>query len=264
MQRLPNETWLLYLIGGAGLANAQITALSKMHGFVSPKGTLLTELRRNITDYRANNPPVNGVERWPMAAKVIGLVEERPAAIEAREMMMDPKVRPILELMFTAGASIDDVHKYVKDSSAVSRSRNAVALYQHYFWDKSRMTDSLWYSLFNSHPRGAVLRGCYQNGVDYALWKLGTLPNFRPEEVVRRVLAESAMRFMETAHMDPDEATARQAKFWAENIFKANDQLSKSGDALKTVIDEVKSVSLRLGTRNISSLEDLRNGEHST
>lgn len=255
MQRLPNDTWLIYLLGGARLSGPDIRKLSIINGFVPATTAHLAVLRREVAAHRSELG-----DDWAMGGRVAGLVESSPDAVAAREMMMDPKVRPALELMFTAGASVGDLHEYVNTITSVRRSIEAVALYQHYFWDSQHMTDALWYELFKVHPRGALLRGCYQNGVDYALWKLGKVPSFRPEDVVRRVLSESTMRFMETTHMVPDESTARQGKFWAENIFKASDQLGKTGDGLKKIIDEVKSVSLRLGKRQISSLEDLRNG----
>ena len=228
-----------------------------MHGFAKPPAAYLTTLRKQVAAWKKEGG-VSRPDYWARVAKVVGLADQREDALQARELLENAKARPALELLLTAGLSVDDVHRFLRNKTAVRTSLEIVKLYAHYFWDASLMSETAWYTLFTVHPKGALLRGCLAQGPDFALWKLGHLGEFKPTDVVKRVMAESAMRFMELTHLEPSRDTAFQAKLWAENIFKASEQLDRSGDAVKQIIDEIKGVSLRLGTRKISSLEDLR------
>ena len=65
------------------------------------------------------------------------------------------------------------------------------------------------------------------------------------------------MRFFETTASPNNKDTAMTAKMWAENIFKATEELNKTGDEVRQVLDELKSVAIKLGKRDISSIEEL-------
>ena len=47
------------------------------------------------------------------------------------------------------------------------------------------------------------------------------------------------------------------AKLWAESLFRANEELEKSGDAVKQVLDNLKDIAIKLGKRDITSIDDL-------
>ena len=51
--------------------------------------------------------------------------------------------------------------------------------------------------------------------------------------------------------------TAMTAKLWAENIFKATEEMNKTGDAVSQVIDGLRDTAIKLGKRDISSVQDL-------
>ena len=65
------------------------------------------------------------------------------------------------------------------------------------------------------------------------------------------------MRFFETSQFENSRDTAMTAKLWAESLFKANEELEKSGDAVKQVLDNLKDIAIKLGKRDITSIDDL-------
>ena len=90
------------------------------------------------------------------------------------------------------------------------------------------------------------------------MWRLGFRIELSQQDVIRGVFHESAMRFFETTTQKNTRDTAMTAKMWAENIFKATEELNKTGDEVRQVLDELKSVAIKLGKRDISSIDDLK------
>ena len=140
-------------------------------------------------------------------------------------------------------------------------SHKIISLYQHYFWNPKIMSTSKWYAHLQTHPDGQNLKGCFNKGEEYALWKLGYRIDLSQEEMLKTVFHESSMRFMELNGKSNNRHTALTAKLWAENIFKANEELSRSGDTAKEVLEELRGIAIKLGKRDISSIEELGDGD---
>ena len=47
------------------------------------------------------------------------------------------------------------------------------------------------------------------------------------------------------------------AKLWAENIFRATEELNKTGDAVGQVLDGLRDIAIKLGKRDVSSVHSL-------
>ena len=65
------------------------------------------------------------------------------------------------------------------------------------------------------------------------------------------------MRFMETGEMRNDKDTAMTAKLWADTTFRSSEILNRSGDGVREILAELKSISISLGKREITSLNEL-------
>lgn len=260
MARYPNERWLTYLIAHSGLTNEEAVELSEVHSFLPPDGKCLKRLRSNIRKNQEALKQAKVTRKYALARRlnVRGLVKKDALSQVVVEHMSCKLARPVLEHLLTARASPDEIATLVTERTGKKTTKEHVGLYGHYFWDLGYLSERQLYSFFDEHPRGADLLGCHLQGTDYALWKLGSAREMGQTEILNKVLQESANRFIETHHMVASRDTAMTAKFWAESIFKATEQLNKTGDPIAQVIDEIKNVSLRLGRREISSLEDLR------
>lgn len=263
MARYPNERWLTYLIAHAGLGDKDVVELSELHSFLPPDSQALKRIRKEIQRNKEALKKATRPAKYALAKrlKIRGLAAKDQVSKVVTEHMSCRSARPALEYLLTARADHGDIARLVTERTGRATSAEHVSLYAHYFWDLSFLSERRTYDFFDEHPRGADLLGCFLQGADYALWKLGSPREMGQTEILNKVLQESAMRFLETHHMEANRNTAMTAKFWAENIFKATEELNKTGDPIAQVIDEIRNVSLRLGRRKISSLEDLKNRE---
>ena len=140
-------------------------------------------------------------------------------------------------------------------------AQKTIDMYRHYFWNRELLSGREWFAYLDKYPDGKMLQQCYKQGIEYALWRTGYRVDLPQKDVIRSVFHESAMRFFETTASPNNRDTAMTAKMWAENIFKATEELNRTGDEVQQVLEELRSVAIKLGKRDITSLESLKRGE---
>ncbi|MAP23581.1 MAG: hypothetical protein CL582_21850 [Alteromonadaceae bacterium] len=179
-------------------------------------------------------------------------------ALQARDLLGDTKIRPVIEALILSDAALEDISEHTLNITGNKISKNVLDMYRHYFWNRELLSSGEWFSYLEEHPNGELLSQCYRQGLEYALWRLGYRVELSQQDVLRGVFHESAMRFFETTTQSNTRDTAFTAKMWAENIFKATEELNKTGDEVRQVLDELKSVAIKLGKRDISSIDKLK------
>ena len=259
MQRLPNEYWLKYMLLFSGLNQSEIQDSADLLGVIKPTKEYLSFLNKRLKEtkpkpfgyqYKAARP-------WIRRQKVVSLARQDDDAVAARDLLSNTRVRPVIEPLILAGMKHAEISYYTKEITGQLIPEGVLELYQHYFWNRDLLTIDQWFSIFRQHPRGVDLRACFNQGPEFALWKVGYRVDIPQEEVIKSMFHESAMRFMETNEMKNDRNTAMTAKLWAENVFKASEILNRSGDGVREILTELRQLSIQLGRREITSLEDL-------
>lgn len=256
----PNEYWLKYMLLFSGLSHEQIAESARMSGMPDPSVAYLRDLSDKLQETR---PPRfdlgNSASRaWVRRQRIMSMAVGQKYALQAREILGDTKVRPVVETLIISDASLEDVSKYTREITGKKLSKKAIDLYRHYFWNRQLLSSSEWLAFLDSYENGDALKLCYKQGLEYALWRLGYRVELSQQDVLRSVFHESAMRFFETTNSPNNRDTAMTAKMWAENIFKATEELNKTGDEVRQVLDELKTVAIKLGKRDISSIEELK------
>jgi len=256
----PNEYWLKYMLLFSGLSSGQIREAARMYAMPEPTEAYLRELSTQLDETRPARLDLNNnpTRVWVRRQRVMSLASEQPDAIRARDILGQTKLRPVLEALIICDASLKDITKYVVEVCGVKLSKKTIDFYRHYFWNRDLLSSNEWLEYLESHPNGEVLSQCYKQGLEYALWRLGYRVELSQKDVIRSVFHESAMRFFETTTSPNNRDTAMTAKMWAENIFKATEEMNKTGDEVRQVLDELKTVAIKLGKRDISSIEDLK------
>jgi hypothetical protein len=256
----PNEFWLKYMLLFSGLSREQIIASAYMYGMTEPSEDYLGELLDKLQGTRparldlSNSP----TRTWVRRQRIMSLAAEQKHAIQARDLLGETKIRPVIETLIICDASLEDITKYTEKITGTKLPKKTVDMYRHYFWNRELLSSSDWFGFLKTHPEGKILKQCYKQGLEYALWRLGYRVELAQREVLRGVFHESAMRFFETSASPNNRDTAMTAKMWAENIFKATEELNKTGDEVRQVLDELKNVAVKLGRRDITSIDDLK------
>ena len=98
----------------------------------------------------------------------------------------------------------------------------------------------------------------YNKGPEFALWKLGdkSIP-VNIDHVVDNILSESSHRFMELSSQPNCRDVALAAKMWTEQALKAAEFKKATGALVKDAEEALVKVALRLGRREISSVDEL-------
>jgi hypothetical protein len=260
VSRQPNEYWLKYMLVFSGATRAQIRSTAEMYRLVPPELDYLRELNAQLDltkprPFRGDSAISRG---WTRRQRIMSLAREDPHALEARTLLVDNKVRPILEALIMAGMEPASIAQYVHLITKRNYSAETVDKYRHYFWNRDLLTVAEWWEYLARHPSGKTLMSCHHLGEEYALWSVGYRVEVTKEQALQLILHESVMRFAELGTFPNGIKTATAARFWAENTFKAIETLDKTGDSVKQVVAELRSISIRLGRRDITSIESKR------
>ena len=253
---LPYEYWLKYLLVSAQATTDQINELCRLYQFPEPDDSYLTQLRaelggrRHITDA----PTLRRL-------KIKSLAMSEPDAVAARELLMQFRFRPHLEMLIIGGLSDKDVSYYAGALFKVELPDNVVAMYRHYFWNVALLSNLEWERfLATYHERhGKLLKQCLLRGEEFSLWKAGFVKDTEHRTLIAGMLYESAMRFKELGTYVNGHDTALAAKLWAETVFKSAEFLSRDEDAIKSTVEDLNQFALKLGRRDISSIGSLNN-----
>jgi hypothetical protein len=258
----PNEYWLKYMLLFSGLRIQQIPNAAELYGMQVPSVEYLRFLNAELSKTKPTSLRIEnqGTRSWARGKRVLSMALDSPEALKARDILGNNRCRPVLEALLISDMPMEDVVKYSKEISGVGASVRTAKTYKHYFWNRDLLSVSQWYEFLKGHPRGKLLRGCYDQGPEYTLWKLGYRVEIGKEAILRGLLHESSMRFFETSQRENDKETAMTAKLWSEQIFKSIEILDRSGDAAQQVLSELKEIAIRLGKRDISSMESLEDG----
>lgn len=255
----PSEYWLKYMLMFSDLSNAQISETATMYGMVTPSTDYLNSLRGKLLETRPSpfRMDFSPSRNWVRRQRFLSMARGDEHAVNSREILGNTKCRKVIETLLLANMPVEMVSEFVKEITGVSVPEKTVDMYRHYFWNRDLLTTREWLDYLESYEGGKMLASCYSQGGEYALWKLGHRVKLPKEEVLNSVFHESAMRFFETSQFDNTRDTAMTAKLWAESLFKANEELEKSGDAVKQVLDNLKDIAIKLGKRDITSIDDL-------
>ena len=261
MERHPNEYWLKYLLCICELSNRDVSSMCSMYGMPTPSTGYLSDLASTLNQTKPSRFDIDRPDcaRWVRRQRFMSLAKEDRDAVAARSALQDSKVRRALECLLLANTDIELIPEYILELCGQQMTRKSVDLFRHYFWNRELLNTGQWMSYLEGHHDEEIYWGCYANGEMFALWKLGAKVDIDGEDVLRDILRESAMRFKETSSQPNSRDTALTAKLWAENVFKATDELNRTGDAVGRVLDGLRDVAIRLGNRRISSVEELGN-----
>lgn len=260
MNHQPHEYWLKYMLLFSGATLEGIVQAASLYQMVPPTLSYLRALRDQLDETKPSpfRMTSGAVRSWVRRQRVMSMANNDPAAVEARQLLADNKLRPILEALLIADVDVDKVVAHVKTLTGRSVSKEVVDRYRHYFWNRDVMSLADWNLYLDSYTGGKDLMSCLKQGEEFALWKLGYRVELSKQEILQTILHESAMRFVELNGHSNGIKTATAAKFWADNVFKSIEVLDKGGDSIKQVVDSLRDLSIKLGRREISSVERVR------
>jgi hypothetical protein len=280
--RLPYEYWLKYMLLHPKVADDSISGVVELYGLATPDEDYMDELGEGVS---ANKPKPfklknKKVKAWIRRQRVYSLVYESPDAVAARSLFDNHRLVRTLQHLIIADTPRNKIPDYCESIVGTRPTVAVVKLFEHYFWNRELLTYHEWKAYLGKyyeyvgpkrkrvtrwyHEDGDVLFQCYERGAEYALWKLGYREEIPTDVLIRGVLHEATMRFFETGGMRNDRNTAMTAKMWSETIFKAVEELSKTGDAVQHVLDQLKAVAIKLEKTDIKDIEDVTGGEYST
>lgn len=263
--RHPNEFWLKYLIVCAEMSYSDICDITEMYGFPRPSRDYIDELadRLNETKPRPFRRNSAKVKDWIRRQRIASLAFNDKEAAKSREFLEDKVLRNVLEILLIANTERAMIPDICLALTGKKPSLTSIELFEHYFWKVDLLTLKEWESYLRTHPEHKALIAARERGPEFALWKLGHRVEIPKLDMLNTIKHEATMRFLETGSMNNGKDTALTAKLWSEVLFKAEEELSKTGDPIKKIMEDLKSISIKLDSAPVKDMKSLTGGFHS-
>lgn len=264
--RFPYDKWLRYQLQFTEFTHAEIQSLCENYGFFPPTAEDLKFLKRELRETRPRRYRANSAKAlaWVRSLGLWGLYTSAPAAVAAKALLNQSRVRQTIEYLLAANTPAATVADYIQQQQGVTVEPATIESYARYFWDVDSMSSRQWNKfcqelIKDNDKEGYVLREVYQmRSPEFALWKLGHRVELDRKGVFEAMFHEATMRFMDTSQMKNGQGTALAAKSWADIMLASDDKLAGTADATQKVLVELKELRVALGRRDISSLEKLQ------
>jgi len=261
--RYPFEKYLKYLIQFTEFSYAEITMVIEGYGFPAPSKEELTFLKKQMaaTKPRPFRKHHQKTLRWIRQEGMWSMYSQDPVVLDAKALLGEVHVRRTIEYLLVANTSVEDTAGYLEAVLGRKVSVATVEAYRHYFCNVDLLTAKQWFDYFKRFGNEAYdLRDTFQlRSSEFALWKLGYRVELDRSDVMKAMFHEGVMRFMETSQLDNGLKTAQTGKIWSEVVFDADDRMQGAQDSVRAILDELREIRIKLGRRDISSLEDLKN-----
>ena len=265
--KYPYEYWLKYLII-SGMSRGDIDEMTALYGFTPPEDRILDRLEADIDatkpkPFRKNSKKV---VNWLRRQRVWSLYDQQKYAVEARNLLGEYKVRRALEFLLIADTPVKECSDYLRVVVGRKINQKVLKFFAHYFWNRDLLTLQQWERYLKErppHPYAEDLLNAYDQGTPYALWKIGYREEVPNDVIVKSILHEATMRFFETSKFDNNRNTALTAKMWSETVFRALEELDKSGDAVQEILEELKGISIKLDDAPAADINELTGGNFS-
>ena len=256
----PNEFWLSYLLAFTNMSNEEIKEISVSYRYRRPQEEYIDTLRSRLLNKPADTKLENMLV-WARSKKIFTIATSDPDVIKAKELLGYDKLRKVLEYLIMSGASDFEVKGWFTTLTSKEIDTRVVKFFRHYFWNRSVLNYEEWVEYLDERKDKWILLQIYNNGLDYALWKLGYRIEIDPKDIVDLTLHEATMRFLETSSFANGRDTAMTAKFWSEIIFRALEEKNRADENMKTIIEDLRNISIKLNRNEFKSIKELEKGD---
>ena len=255
----PSENWFRYLVLLSGLSFKEIISLAGLSGIQPPDEDYLASLKASLEKTKPSPFSLRSsrVKAWLRRQRLWSMSSDHPAVLAAREILQQDKLRMAVDGFLLSGAAVSDMPAMLLRYSNKKISRQVLDMYRHYFWNRDLMSPRDWVSFLEGHPMGGLYLEFYSQDASFVAWKLGYQPEVDEKGALKDIFVDAVMRFRSLKNAPNDRNTALTGKLWSETAFGALTEMAKSGDAVQEILDELRSMTVKLDGRKIPSIESL-------
>lgn len=247
-------------------------------GAQHPAYARLGVLRRKLLTSRPAGctPGSIAEEMWFRVHKVAGYCLGESDTRQALEILNQPKIRYVLEVLLIGGLPVPLICEQVNRVYGSALSTAVVELYAHYFWDRDNLGPEDWRSflvwesavgmrssLHDAYPNGRVLLQVLHSPPGVALWRSGIVTTFDSESVLNSLISWGVTRFSETA-IEPNTAgTAIKMERYAKIVLEALDRRTSMGGAIQDQVKRAYTIAKDLRKLDIGDARKLLTSQQS-
>jgi hypothetical protein len=230
------------------MGTQNVADMAENLGYPRPPIGYLREIQTAMRRSRPTTyvPDSREARAWVRFQKIQAMEARAPETQEALELLADPNVRPVVEMLLISSVGADDVAKYIHSLSGMAVRPEVIVVYEHYFWNRNLLTQKQWASFLEDYPGGKDLLQCYLADSAVALWKVGIKPHLDDRSILDKVLGDAFMRWLELLVEPNSIDVARKAAVWSSVLFKAIEERREGPATLARALEDMYQMSLKL------------------
>lgn len=273
MIRHPSENFIKSLMVSShpnATNNDWVAAVIEQMGWPRPAADYMTWLRSDLTSkippgFRTDDRYHRPSARFLRSEGIYGLFFSERAEKEASDLILNLRVRPMVESLLLGRLPEKEIAKKVNSRLSMHISAGAIERYHHYYWKVELLRVEDWAILFeNNYEAKENALAIAHVGPSLALHKLGFQQNIDSKSMLRIMQEGLFFDFMQwkSQPLSPERTKAMTAN--ARTAVMVDEQLSSSDSALKDSLKAFEQFRMKHGDGRVPGMAELAPGGNFT
>ena len=273
MIRHPSENFIKSLMVSAHPSagnNDWVATVIEQMGWPRPGSDYLSWLRADTSSrmppgFRTNDKYHRPSTRFLRNEGIYGLFFAEKAEQEASNLIVNVKVRPMVEQLLLGRLSEKDIAKKINARLSLHISTAAIERYHHYYWKVELLRVEDWALLYeNNYEAKENAVAIAQVGPSLALHKLGFQQNIDSKSMLRIMQEGLFFDFMQWKSQPLSGEKTKAMATIARSAVMVDEQLSASDAALKDSLKAFEQFRMKHSEVKIPEMAELAPGGNFT
>ncbi len=273
MIRHPSENFVKSLMVSSHPSadnNDWVSTVIEQMGWPRPGSDYMSWLRASLVskmpaNFRADDKYHRPSARFLRDEGIYGLFFPQKAEKEASNLIMDLRVRPMIEQLLLGRLPEMEIAKKVNARLSLHLSTAAIERYHHYYWKVELLRVEDWAILYeNNYEAKENALAVAQVGPSLALHKLGFQQNIDSKSMLRIMQEGLFFDFMQWKSQPLSPERTKAMTTISRSAVLVDEQLSSSDSALKDSLKAFEQFRMKHGDIKVPEMQELAPGGNYT
>lgn len=243
--------------------NNWVSTVIEQMGWPRPAVDYMTWVRADLAsrmpaDFRNDNRYHRASARFLRNEGIYGLFFSEKAEREASDLIVNLRVRPMIEQLLLGRLPEKEIAKKVNSRLSMHISAAAIERYHHYYWKVELLRVEDWALLYDgNHEAKENAVAIAQVGPSLALHKLGFQQNIDSKSMLRIMQEGLFFDFMQWKSQPLSGEKTKAMATIARSAVMVDEQLASSDSALKDSLKAFEQFRMKHGEARVVEVGDL-------
>jgi len=218
-------------------------------------------------DYQPTNLDHGPTYSWLKEQRILDMWAITPAVQDAMSIRNNAYLLEALNPLLLSTIPLSFIAKRLQGRAHLRLTVANLQVYQHFYWNRQIMGQDEW--SWYLQGKGHLLYAGLTSPADLAekhlphVLSLSGPPTWHGADAVRRVMQNAYNKLLQIEHRPPSTADAQMMKSYMDVLFKGDEMLQRSGNAIEEAIRTFQKFRIRKEELPVVDLDKLSGGNYS-